>query len=584
MPFSDNDERWIENLRDHFDGEEETKRQLRETSLQEGRYLLEERVGEGAFAVVYRARDRKLSRPVAVKVLREQAAASDVIRKRFLREARSVAQISHPNVVSVHDVGEEGTKMFLVMELVEGKTLQHLFEKKPGEIRDRVELLEQVSRGLAIAHAQGVVHRDVKPANILLTAEGIPKIADFGLAHLRGSQTLLTASGATMGTPAYMAPEQVQGRLREIGPSTDVYALGMVLYEILTGNLAHEGNTPVELYNRIVEEDPVRPRKRNPSAPGELETICLKALSKDRHRRYANATAFADDLRRWLDGEPIEARPASWIYRVRRKVAKRKAIAVSLAVSIVIVAGILALVLPRLQKVEQEKEEILSAQQKSEKAREQARKLVKEGDRTIKIREQWKKTVQIYTRAIEADPEYAIAYARRGLILFQNGKLAASVEDYTEAIRLDPDNDQTYNNRGVSFYKMRDLEAAFADYTRSIGLNPSDASPYNNRGRVRSDQGDLDGAIADYTSAIRLDPEYSEAYLNRGAAKAAKRDPEGAIADLTRSIELNPRSNTAYNNRGIERYKMGNLEGAIEDYTKAIGLDPTIGYSYSNRG
>ncbi len=612
MTSSGNDEKWTEKLRDHFDGKEETKRQLRENSLQEGRYLLEKRIGEGAFAVVYRALDRKLSRPVAVKVLREQAAANDVIRKRFLREARSIGKISHPNVVSVHDVGEEGPQMYLVMELLEGQTLQHLFERERGEIRSRVKLLEQVSRGLAVAHAQGVIHRDVKPANILLTAEGIPKIADFGLAHLRDSRTLLTDSGATMGTPAYMSPEQVRGRIGEIGPRTDVYALGMVLYEILTGVLAHKGNTPVELYNRIVEEDPVRPRIKNPSAPEDLETICLKALSKESARRYANATEFADDLRRWIDGEPIEARPASWMYLVRRKVYKRKGVWMSLGGAAVLLAGVLGFLLPRLFEAREANENFDLSRPIYNEAQRMGSQLIalekKPGADPAEIQalferssgkyrevlalipsdlqslmgmgiifqamDRLEEAFTWYDKATRWHPAYPPAYEGRGIIRDLLGDLEGAMLDFNRAIELDPEFASAYNNRGHVFYQEKAFDKAIADYTRSISLSPGDAKVYSNRGVALQEIKDFKRAYTDFAKSVELDPLSPFGYQGRGYAKHLQGDLEGAIVDYTKAIELDPNFAKPRTNRGAARWKLGDVKGAISDLTRALKLDP----------
>jgi serine/threonine-protein kinase len=269
------------------------------------RYQLGERLGEGATAVVYRAWDKELARSVAIKVLRDSAALSDVARQRFRREAQTAAGLAHPNLVSLHDAGESNGRLYLIMELVEGRSLGGLLSKEKPPLRERVLWLEKVALGVASAHARGVVHRDLKPANILFTRSGEPKVADFGLAHLMESPLDLTRTGSTLGTPLYMSPEQIQGRSRDISPRTDVYALGAILYESLTGRPPYEGETTVDLYSRIVKEAPPRPRTVNPEISRDLEGILLKALEKNPARRYAQAEELAKDLRRYLDGVPI---------------------------------------------------------------------------------------------------------------------------------------------------------------------------------------------------------------------------------------------------------------------------------------
>ncbi len=300
------------------------------------RYEVRERAGEGATAVVYRAWDRELNRPVALKVLKETAGLNEITRQRFRREAQAAAAVSHPNVVMVYDAGEHRGRLYLVMELVEGRLLSELLlEGKTGR-RDVVRLVERAARGVAAAHGKGVVHRDLKPANILLGPAGEPKVADFGLAHLLDSTTELTATGTTIGTPLYMAPEQVEGRSRDITPRTDVYALGAILYEAATGYAPHSGETVMEIYAKIVRDDPIPPARLEPKVEADLQTIILRSLDKDPARRYADAEALADDLKRWLEGEPIQARPVGTARRFLRKAARQRAILLPTAAAVVL--------------------------------------------------------------------------------------------------------------------------------------------------------------------------------------------------------------------------------------------------------
>jgi tetratricopeptide (TPR) repeat protein/tRNA A-37 threonylcarbamoyl transferase component Bud32 len=286
------------------------------------RYEIRSRLGQGVSAIVYRAWDRELRREVALKVLHEISVLNDVGRERFRREAQSAAGLSHPNVVAVYDAGEEAGRLFCVMEVVEGRQLRDVLKDPSLSEGERIRLVEGSARGLAAAHARGIVHRDVKPTNILVTASGEPKLADFGLAHLMNQE--LTRTGATLGTPLYMSPEQVRGKPRDITPATDVYALGAVLYEALTGAPPHAGETTIELYEQIVRDDPIPPCRRNPKLSRALETVILKALQKDPARRYPDAAAFAEDLRRAREGLPVEARPDTWADRLLRAARRRR--------------------------------------------------------------------------------------------------------------------------------------------------------------------------------------------------------------------------------------------------------------------
>jgi serine/threonine-protein kinase len=283
------------------------------------RFEIEGGIGQGATAVVYRARDRRLNRTVAVKVLREGAATNDVVRERFRREAQAAAGLAHPNVVTVFDAGEEEGRLFLVMELVEGRPLDVLLKDPETPRGGLVPLLAGAARGVGAAHERGIVHRDLKPANILVTPAGEPKVGDFGLAHVLETRTELTRTGTALGTPLYMAPEQVEARAADISPRTDVYALGAILYEILTGHPPHEAASLADLYARIVRRDPVPPRDLKPDVALDAQTIALKSLEKEPSRRYADAREFADDLDRHLKGEPILARPVGFGGRVARR-------------------------------------------------------------------------------------------------------------------------------------------------------------------------------------------------------------------------------------------------------------------------
>jgi serine/threonine-protein kinase len=311
------------------------------------RYEIQGRLGEGATSVVYRAWDRELKRPVAIKVLRSTAALSEIARQRFRREAETAAGFTHPHLVQVHDTGEFQGQLYIIMELVEGRPLSDILKERKAPETDLVGMLEKAARGLGAAHEKGIVHRDLKPANILVTKEGEPKVGDFGLAHLAESKTELTRTGTTLGTPLYMSPEQVEGRPKDISARTDVYALGGILYEILTAQTPHRGETLAEIYGKIIREEPIPPRTLRPTVSRDLETIAQKALEKVPQNRYPSARKFAEDLRRAREGEPIEARPISGAERLWRKAKKVRALLLPVAGAILLGVLVGALVTHR---------------------------------------------------------------------------------------------------------------------------------------------------------------------------------------------------------------------------------------------
>ncbi|QDE91484.1 protein kinase [Myxococcus xanthus] len=298
------------------------------------RYELLGLLGRGGMGDVYRARDRTLGRPVALKFLR---GADPERAMRFLREARAQARIDHPNVCKVFDAGEMDGQAFIAMQLVEGERMDAAARGlTPVE---KARWLKAAAEAVEAAHALGVIHRDLKPSNIMvLPGEGArrePVIMDFGLAYEAGEGHGLTSTGAVMGTPAYMAPEQARGELEAIGARTDVYGLGATFYELLVGEPPFTGATPLETLNRVLHDDPVPPRERVPDLDADLETVCLKCLSKEPALRYASARALAEDLGRYLDGAPILGQRPRLTHRLRRAARRHRGVVFVSSVSLV---------------------------------------------------------------------------------------------------------------------------------------------------------------------------------------------------------------------------------------------------------
>jgi serine/threonine-protein kinase len=302
-------------------------------------YEVLERLGRGGMGVVYRAHQRDLHRDVALKVIAAGAYADSAVRDRFRTEAQAMARLQHPHVVQVFEVGEANGVPYLALELVEGGSLAQQLGGTPQPAHASARLLETLARTIHHAHRRGLVHRDLKPANILVTADGTPKIADFGLAKWLQGGVGLSSTGVVVGTPSYMAPEQAGARAKDIGPATDVYALGAILYEMLTGRPPFLAGTALDTLQQLQTQESVAPRRLQPKLPRDLETICLKCLEKEPGRRYPDAEALADDLGRFLRGEPTWARPVGPVGRLGRWCRRRKVLAgliAGLAVTVVV--------------------------------------------------------------------------------------------------------------------------------------------------------------------------------------------------------------------------------------------------------
>ena len=306
-----------------------------------GRYEIIAELGRGGMGVVYKARQKQLNRLVALKMILAGAHAGADELSRFRREAEAFAQLQHPNLVQIYEVDEQEGRPFFSLEFLEGGSLDQRIHGRPQPPMQAAQMVETLARAVHAVHQHGIIHRDLKPANVLLTADGTPKIGDFGLAKKlgQGGQTL---SGDIVGTPSYMAPEQAAGKLEEIGPQTDVYALGTILYEMLTGRPPFLAQTSLDTVNQVIAQEPVPPRRLQPKVPRDLETICLKCLHKDPQHRFASALELAQDLHRFQEGEPIQARPTGLARRLVKWARRNPARATLMGVSL---AAILALFL-----------------------------------------------------------------------------------------------------------------------------------------------------------------------------------------------------------------------------------------------
>ena len=292
-----------------------------------GHYELLEQVGQGGFGVVYRARQIELDRIVAVKVLRTGAFSTGSELRRFRAEASAVAKLNHPNIVVVHEVGEVDDTPFFSMEFISGPSLAHLLKDGPLPPDRAATYIRAAAEGIHYAHSRGLIHRDLKPANILLDSFGQPRVTDFGLAHTRDAPHELTHSGDFVGTLLYASPEQARGSHREVGPASDVWGLGATLYELLTGRPPFRGQTAAEVQDRILSEDPPKPRQIRPNIPKDLERIVMQCLAKEPSRRYPSAEEMSRELGRFLRREPVRAQPVGVLGKFVRWCRRRPATA-----------------------------------------------------------------------------------------------------------------------------------------------------------------------------------------------------------------------------------------------------------------
>jgi serine/threonine-protein kinase len=477
----------------------------------EGYQVLAE-LGRGGMGVVYKARQTKLNRIVALKMVLAGAHAGTDQLARFYTEAEAVAHLQHPNIVQIYEVGEHSGLPYFSLEYVDGGSLSERIGGKPQPVEEAAGQVAALAQAMAYAHEHGIIHRDLKPANVLLTRDGQPKITDFGLAKRLESDSSQTKSGTLMGTPNYMAPEQARGEVKEVGPLADVYALGVILYEMLTGRTPFLGSSILDTLQQVRNHEPVPPSRLQPKVPRDLETICLKSLEKDPAKRYTTAGTLADDLYRFLAGEPILARPVSaperlWRWCLRNKrVAALSAAVLLLLVSLAIGSTTAAFVVSR--QAEQVRQQKVAAESARDDARKNEQKAVAariDADQNAEIARGAQKQAetakhQAEENAVRADQNAQRAEKQRELALGALDTLVTKVQsqlgDTARTFRLKRDLLETAFDGLNKVAEASGGDDGGADATR--------AEAHLRMGRIFVELGHSDSARKEYTAAADI--------------------------------------------------------------------------------
>jgi tetratricopeptide (TPR) repeat protein len=447
-------------------------------------------LGHGGMGVVYKAREIALNRLVALKIVVAGVHASREQLLRFRAEAHAEARLQHPNIVQIHAVGEHEGFPYLSLEYLDGGSLAQKIARQPQPPGEAARLIQALARAMAFAHGHGIIHRDLKPANILLTSGAAPKIADFGLAKHLEDASGPTRTGSLLGTPTYMAPEQAEGHGSHVGPGVDIWALGVILYEMLVGRPPFQGVTMVDTLEQVKTREPVPPTQLQPKVPADLETICLKCLRKEPEQRYATAEALAEDLRRFLAGEPILARPVGALERCARwcrrnpRLAALSAAVLFLLLTVAVTSTVFALVLDARQRETEiartrADESARTARDRYQLALDALRVVIDKVQKDLKAvpaatqarRDILEAAMTVLRESVaRQDPSglpergLASAHMMMGDILWEQDKRAEAVEHYNQChailealYRAAPDSDKAAGNFSASLGKQGDL-------------------------------------------------------------------------------------------------------------------------------
>jgi serine/threonine protein kinase len=577
-----------------------------------GPYEVRERVGSGGMGSVYRAvRVDDYQQQVAIKLIKLGLDDPELL-ERFRTERQVLAGLNHPHIARLLDGGTTADgQPYLVMEFIEGRPLDAYCDGRQLTSRQRAELLRAVCAAVQHAHEHHqVVHRDLKPGNVLVTADGTPKVTDFGLAKRLDGDGLQTASGVILGTPSYMAPEQAAGKTKEVGPAADVYALGAILYDLLTGRPPFKADTPLDTVLQVLTEEPVPPRRLQPRLPADLETICLKCLEKEPGRRYAGARELADDLGRFLAGEPVRARPSSLWRRGLKWVKRRPLAAALLGVSALAAAALLAVSGLYNARLTRERDRALELEAEARRQRDDAQEQKRQAQRNLElavgaiaglnnlgnatlyqgrfaeVEAAYRRVEAMYRRLADDHPDdrefrrgLAASYNNLGSLYKAWGRPRESLDSHQKALEIRqqlaaarPGDPRAENDLGVSYLNLGQLydnaqryEDALKAYGKSVEV--------------------LDRVVRDHPAVADYRANLARARLFLGDLHAAQGRADKAESELGQALDLYGRLNRehpgstdyalglamAYSNKGrLLTYLKGRPEEALPWYGRAV--------------
>jgi serine/threonine-protein kinase len=525
-------------------------------------------LGRGGMGVVYKARQKGLNRWVALKMVLAGAHASPHQLARFRIEAEAIAHLQHPNIVQVYEVGEQNGLPYFSLEFVDGGSLEKQVHRQAQPPRDAAHMVETLARAMAYAHENGIIHRDLKPANVLLTKSGIPKITDFGLAKRLEDDSSQTKSGTLMGTPSYMAPEQARGDTHNIGPLADVYSLGALLYELLTGRPPFLGATPMATVLMVTREEPLVPTRLQPGVPRDLETICLKCLQKDTQERYRSALELAEDLGRFLSDEPILARPVPAWERVTRWCARNPRVAALLGAVAFLLVTVAVGSLAAAWKISREKEKAENNAQAEKLARKDADRNAQEAKEAQALASKQAQLAfgTVYDVVTKADEKLkdkaAMGPLRKELLELAMTNLGQVARDLVSSSKAERTMGVALQRMGTLCEQMGKTDDAIGAYKNALSIFERLIEQYPEEDRNRANAAVCYDNLADMGREVEADPAVLFTYYRKALElrEALAADPENEVIPAKECRQL----------LSISYVKLGTLALWVGDPAQAL--------------
>ena len=554
--------------------------QLLESNIPQyiGKYEIIREIARGGMGVVYEAKDPELNRTVALKTLLAGELADTQEIERFHREAQLTASFNHPGIVPIHEVGIQDNIHYLIMDYIDGMSLSEYVNKAKLPLRKVAKMILQIADALDYAHNMGVIHRDIKPGNILVDTSGKPLLTDFGLARQRESEQSLTMSGVALGTPSYMPPEQAEGKIREIDLRSDIYSLGAVFYELLAGRPPFSGTSLAETLQAVIHDPPVSLRKLVPGLPAAVDTICLKCLAKNKKHRYPNAKALMRDLERFLSGGTIRAKNSGSLGQLKLLIIKNKlhaymyGLLITLTILLAAIAGHLGNRKANYPATNSATPPVASSppaenidQHKLARLQQQVQQL------EDKLKLAGKERLGLLQKLGDA-------YITCGIFFANTRAWTESISMSSKAIAIAeelapltiPRLFHAYNNRGVMYYKKGMLPKALADFNKTIAIKSDYSYGYKHRGMIYLKQDKPAEALADFNKAIELAPQLATLYNERARAYLYLKQYQDAIKDFDHALKLSPDNLLIRNNRADLHTLLKNYQLARKDYLVCI--------------